>query len=200
MILVGYGGHAYVAYSIAKAMAKNFTGYCDLQKKKNNPFGLQYHGPENEATELLAANKFFIAIGENNIRGKLSRQLSDQGLFPINLVHPSSIICHSAIIAPYGLLIAANVVVNPLTEIGIGVICNTASVIEHECRIGDFAHIGPGAVLCGNVSVGKNTFIGAASVIRQGITIGDNATIGAGAVVVKDVPDNACVKGNPARS
>ena len=32
-----------------------------------------------------------------------------------------------------------------------------------------------------------------------GIRIGDNVTIGAGAVVVKDVPDNAIVAGNPAR-
>ena len=30
-------------------------------------------------------------------------------------------------------------------------------------------------------------------------TIGDNVTIGAGAVVVKDVPNNAIVAGNPAR-
>ena len=31
------------------------------------------------------------------------------------------------------------------------------------------------------------------------ITVGNNVTIGAGAVVVKDVPDNAVVVGNPAR-
>ena len=31
------------------------------------------------------------------------------------------------------------------------------------------------------------------------ITIGDNVTAGAGSVVVKDVPDNAVVVGNPAR-
>lgn len=30
-------------------------------------------------------------------------------------------------------------------------------------------------------------------------TIGNNVTIGAGSVVVKDVPDNAVVVGNPAR-
>lgn len=31
------------------------------------------------------------------------------------------------------------------------------------------------------------------------ITIGNNAIIGAGSVVVKDVPDNAIVAGNPAK-
>ena len=31
------------------------------------------------------------------------------------------------------------------------------------------------------------------------IMIGDNVTIGAGSVVVKDIPDNAVVVGNPAK-
>ena len=31
------------------------------------------------------------------------------------------------------------------------------------------------------------------------ISIGDNVTIGAGSVVVKDIPDNAVVVGNPAK-
>lgn len=44
-----------------------------------------------------------------------------------------------------------------------------------------------------NVEFGANvTCIG-------NITIGNNAVIGAGAVVVKDVPDNAIVAGNPAK-
>ncbi|MCK5126020.1 MAG: serine acetyltransferase [candidate division Zixibacteria bacterium] len=46
---------------------------------------------------------------------------------------------------------------------------------------------------------GDNVEIGANSCIIGGITIGDNVKIGAGSVVVKDVPDNAIVVGNPAK-
>ena len=41
--------------------------------------------------------------------------------------------------------------------------------------------------------------IGSNATILCGITIGRNALIGAGSVVVKDVPDNAVVVGNPGR-
>ena len=99
-----------------------------------------------------------------------------------------------------GVMVAANATLNPLVELGTGVICNTSSSIDHECKIGDFTHIAPGAVLCGNVLVGKGTFVGANSVVRQGIKIGNNVTIGAGTVVVKDIPDGATVVGNPAKS
>ena len=49
------------------------------------------------------------------------------------------------------------------------------------------------------VFVGDNCYIGTGATILGPITIGNNVTIAAGAVVVKDVPDNAVVAGNPAK-
>ena len=46
--------------------------------------------------------------------------------------------------------------------------------------------------------VEKNASIGSNATILCGITIGKNAIIGAGSVVVKDVPDDVIVAGNPA--
>ena len=48
-------------------------------------------------------------------------------------------------------------------------------------------------------SIGDNVTLGANVTIIGDITIGNNVTIGAGSVVVKDVPDNSVVVGNPAR-
>lgn len=50
-----------------------------------------------------------------------------------------------------------------------------------------------------NPHIGDNVQIHAHAMIIGGISIGDNAIIGAGSVVVKDVPKNAVVAGNPAK-
>ncbi len=47
--------------------------------------------------------------------------------------------------------------------------------------------------------IGDNVFLGCNVTIIGGVKIGNNVTVGAGSVVVKDVPDNCVVAGNPAR-
>jgi len=47
--------------------------------------------------------------------------------------------------------------------------------------------------------VKKNASIGSGATILPGIIIGEGAMIGAGSVVIKDIPDNMTVVGNPAR-
>ncbi len=201
MILIGYSGHSYVINGILKSIGLKVTGYCDNEEKKYNPFSLKYFQGETSEVGLKALTQedFFIAIGNNKIRKAVYNNLAIRNLLPVNAIHATAVIDDSVNIAPHGVMIAPNVSINALASIGIGAICNTYAVIEHECIIGDFAHVGPGAVLCGNVSIGENSFIGAKSVIRENITIGKNVIVGAGSVVVKDVPDNVKVVGNPAR-
>lgn len=47
-------------------------------------------------------------------------------------------------------------------------------------------------------TIGDNVFIGCGAVVCGPISIGNNVQIGANAVVMKDVPDNSVVVGNPA--
>lgn len=48
-------------------------------------------------------------------------------------------------------------------------------------------------------TIGENVRIYTGSVVAGGITIGNNVEIGANSVVLKDVPDNCVVVGNPAK-
>lgn len=47
--------------------------------------------------------------------------------------------------------------------------------------------------------IGNNVSLGANVTIIGGVHVGDNVVVGAGSVVVKDIPDNCVVAGNPAR-
>lgn len=196
--IIGYSGHAYVIIDIFLNAGRLVTSYCDQEEKFSNPYHLNYLGKESEVIEKLKRFDYFPCVGHNGIREKIITQMDQFIGKPINAIHPSAVISASVKMGD-GVMIAANATLNPMVEIGRGVICNTSSSIDHECIIEDFVHIAPNAVLCGNVKVGRGSFVGANAVVRQGITIGNNVTIGAGTVVVKDIPDGATVIGNPGR-
>lgn len=77
------------------------------------------------------------------------------------------------------------------------VVIHRKAIIGNNCTI--LHNVTIGKTHKGVPRIGNNVTIGANSVIVGPINIGNNVTIGAGSVVVKDVPDNACVAGNPAR-
>ena len=49
------------------------------------------------------------------------------------------------------------------------------------------------------VTIGNSVWIGGGAIICPGVSIGDGSVIAAGAVVVKDIPPNVLVGGNPAK-
>ena len=48
------------------------------------------------------------------------------------------------------------------------------------------------------VTLEDNVWIGDGAIVSKGVTIGKNSIVGARAVVVKDIPENVIVAGNPA--
>lgn len=193
-IIIGFSGHAFVVLEALLEMGKDVKGYCDSNEKDINPYRLNYLG--QESFELVNQYKWFVTIGNNIKREKIISTFFNENL--IKIVHPTSYISKTCLIKE-GSFISANASLNAQVKIGKGVIINTNSVIEHECNINDYAHIAPGSVLAGNVSIGKRSFIGANSVVKEGVIIGDDVIVGAGAVILKDIPDNVVVVGNPGK-
>lgn len=197
--IIGYGGHALVAIDILLLSNYDVEYYCDKTIKPNNPYNLKYIGKESELTfESINSFSFFIGLGDNQIRKNIFTNMSNMKVQFANAIHPQTIIA-SNVETGKNIMIAAGAVLNPFVRIGDGVICNTQCSIDHECIIGNFSHIAPGAVLCGNVKIGESSFIGANTVIREGITVGNNCVIGAGSVIIKNIEDNTCYVGNPGK-
>ncbi|MFV0375786.1 MAG: serine O-acetyltransferase [Mangrovibacterium sp.] len=82
-------------------------------------------------------------------------------------------------------------VLNPKVTLGENVILRNNTTIGHKTD--------PQKNYLGAPTIGNNVNIGANVVIIGDINIGSNVIIGAGAVVVKNVPSNSVVAGNPAR-
>lgn len=196
--VIGYSGHAYVIIEAVQASNGTMKGYCNPVELTDNPYQLEYLGNEqDEGFDVDKNCQFIIAVGDNKLRERILKRVNPTINFT-NVIHPNSQISFTLKMG-VGNFFSANAVVNALVNIGNHCILNTGCIIEHECTIADFVHIGPGAVLAGSVSIGRGTFVGANSVIKQGVKIGSNVIIGAGSVIIKDVSDNVIMVGNPAK-
>ena len=196
--MIGYSGHSYEIIECLRNDNYDIIGYCEIQKKEKNPFSLKYLGNEKDFETYKEKNCFFISIGDNTTRQKISKKIVLNNLCQVNVIHNESSVSKNLELG-FGNFISRNASVNFNSIIKNNVIVNTGSIIEHDCIINSYSHIGPGAVLCGGVSIGENTFIGANSVVNQNIIIGNNVIVGSGSVVIKNIPDNTKVVGNPGR-
>lgn len=199
-VIIGYSGHSYVVLDSILSANYNVIGYCEQEKKAINPYNLAYFGDERTISVInkLVDSQVFLGVGDNAVRAKIFDHLTKHNISCPSLIDRNANVSKLASI-DHGTVVMPGATINALAEIGRAVICNSSCIIEHECLVGDYAHIAPGAVLTGNVTIGERTFIGANTVIRQGITIGKNVIVGAGSVVVKDVQDGEIVYGNPAK-
>jgi sugar O-acyltransferase (sialic acid O-acetyltransferase NeuD family) len=114
------------------------------------------------------------------------------------LVDPTTTIARSATVGD-GSVVNAGAVVAANTHVGSFVHVNRSASVGHDVRLDDYVTLGPACALAGGVTVARGAFIAVGAICAPNVAVGTNAVVGAGAVVVRDVPADTTVVGNPAR-
>lgn len=150
---------------------------------------------------LTSQAKAFVALGFSSPVQKFSLI---QRLKKINhrnfakLIHPKAWVSKRVEIGA-GSIIYPGVCIDVDVKIGSFCLLNKLCTLGHDTIVGNYATIAPGVNIGGFNQIDEGCDFGINACSIQKIKIGKWATIGAGAVIIRDVPDNAVVVGNPGR-
>lgn len=204
VLIVGAGGHAQVVADILLQMAAagrpiQPIGYVDDSPAAQGQYllGLPVFGGIAERARVRH-DSLIIAIGDNQIRRRLAREIGADGT-PITMaIHPTAVIAHEVTLGP-GVMICARVVINPGTTVGANTIVNTASTIDHHSRVGDYVHLAPGVCTGGDVIVEEGAFVGIGATVMPQRRVGAWSVVGAASLVQRDIPPGTVAFGVPAQ-
>ena len=202
VLLIGAGGHARVCLEalrddptveVVGAVSRDGSGLANL--------GVPMLGTDADlriTAQSSGAGTACVAVGDNASRAGVAERWLATGRPLATAVSRFAMMSHTASVGP-GTVLLPGAVVNAATTLGSCVIVNTNASIDHDCQVGDAAHIAPGVAIAGGVTIGRRALIGIGARVLPGVTIGDDAIVGAGAVVTCDVPPDTVVVGVPAR-
>ena len=200
LLVVGAGGHARVVVDIAEKQGRfRVVGLVDERPELAGSALLGY--PVLGGREVLERGDLpshaVVAIGSPAARAAWQALLEERGFQLAVLVHPSAQVGRETVIGG-GSVLMAGAIVNSGSRLGRGVIVNTAASVDHDCEVGDFVHVAPGARLAGGVRVGARAHIGIGACVLQNLQIGADAIVGGGAAVIRPVAAGTTVVGVPA--
>jgi len=205
IVLIGGGNQAHYTIDIIEKENKyNIVGIIDsIHEIGSDRFGYKVLGRQENISEIIEQYQIYgglISIGDNWGRYKISNQILS--LVPnfkfVNAIHPSVIIGNNVKIG-VGIIAMAGVIFNPKSTIGDFTFFATGAQIEHDCIISDFASISAGSVTGGHVKIGKYSALTLGVTVLDRLEIGENTVVGAGSLVLKSLPDNVLVYGNPVK-
>ena len=203
VILLGSGGHCHSCIDVIET-TKNLCvlGVCVAPKTDfeidHKILGYPILGNDLDLPKLIRLDRFFhVAVGQIKSampRKKIFENLENLGAqFTVIKSNNSHISPRSTV--GLGSIVMHGVKIGVNTVLGKNNIFNTGCSIDHDVIAGDHCHISTGAIVNGGVEIGNCVFIGSGAIVGQGVRIGSGAVISAGSVILKDIEENAIIRG-----
>jgi sugar O-acyltransferase (sialic acid O-acetyltransferase NeuD family) len=183
LMILGAGGHGRTLFEMAKMLGYNDIAYLDDHASSCQETNKLIIGKIAELDiHINKAKNVAIGIGNNKVREHLYQQLSDLGISPVTLIHPSAFVSPSAVVG-HGSAVLAGAVVGAKVMLGIATIINSHSTVDHDSILGDFAHLGVGVHLAGSADIGKFAFLQAGTVGSYNTKVKDYSVCPAGTIL-----------------
>jgi len=205
LLLLGGGGHCKsVLDSLGSDHVYDVIKIIDVKSKVGSDImGYQIAGTDDDLQSFYedGFHEAFItagSVGDTTLRKKLVSKTEAIGYSFPTITDPTAIVSEHAQLEE-GCYLAKGAIVNAGVTIGKQSIVNTGTILEHDCKVGDFSHIAPSATVLGGVTIGEQSHIGTGSLLREGITIGDHVLVGMGSNVLVSVSSGLKAYGNPCK-
>jgi sugar O-acyltransferase (sialic acid O-acetyltransferase NeuD family) len=203
MLIVGAGGLAAQIFDDLVSSKINNTVFWSEQDTQypfiKNKFDIIRTDEAIANYFSTVSRSFILCVGNIENRKRLAQKFEQLGGEITSFISPASYIS-SYTVPGEGTIVLARADIEPGVIIGEKCLINRYVRIGHGCNIGPFCEISPAVILTGEVILGEDTYIGTGAIILPKVKIGKNVTIAAGAIVKKNIPDNAVVSGEFART
>ncbi len=140
-----------------------------------------------------------LAVGLPHVRRKFVKIAQDEyGIEFTNVIHPTAEISPSASIG-VGVVMASHCILTPQAQVKSFTQLNMHSIVAHDSIMGDYSTLAMGVHVPGNICVEEGCYLGSGVSMVPPLKIGRWSVVGAGSVLLKDVPPNSVVVGNPGK-
>ena len=204
LLIVGARGFGREIYNLAKQCCGYKTEFLIkgfLDDKFDALRGLANYPPIINSVEeyIIEENDIFVvALGDVNFKKKYIDKIKQKNGKFHSLIHPTAIINSNTIIGE-GVLIGQFTIISCDCFVGNYVTMHSFCNLGHDIKIGDFSSLGPYTFLGGFAQIENLVTIHPRVSVMPHKVVRKSAVVGAGSVVMRNVPENVTVHGNPAK-
>lgn len=130
-------------------------------------------------------NGAIAAVGNNKIRESWVQQIQAACLPLVSIIHPRACVSDTAKIGD-GTAIMAMAMVGVDVTLGRCVIVNANATVDHDAKMGDFAHLGVGVQVAGGVEIGARAWLQVGCCAGYNVKVPENQVIPPGVALRVD--------------